>query len=647
MSKGKKRAKQSPLPPKSPAARPGGHYWLFAILAAAFLAYLPLLRGQFINYDDDVYILDNPLVQQLSAGNIRQLFTGFFGNQYAPLAMLLMGLEFKIFAGNTMLLKLASLLLHLANTLLVFRLVGSLFKGRAYAILAAALFALNPMQVESVAWMSASMKVGVSTLFFLASLIVYLRFINSRAAVDYTLSLGLFLLACLCKEQAITLAATLPLIDYLKGRQWLSRKVLLEKAPYLALALVFGFVTLSASKGIELNLNVFRFGFGERLLFASYAIVSYWVTALIPARLSFFYFYPQPGQIPVTYYLSIALLLAMAAAFYLAARRGNKTIVFGMAFFLINTGLILVSQLMAVRDVLMADRYIYLSSVGIFLVLAEGYTWLARRRPALQKGLAIGLALYAILLGVLSFQRVQVFKDSISLFTDVTDKALSGGGEPSPYLALPYTNRGQARNAGNDPEGAMADYSQAIAVNPGYSLAFSNRGNLYFNRGEFARAIEDYNRALELKPGASKPLSNRGAAHAGLGNYAQALEDLNKALEIEPTYQDALNNRMLVHYYLRNLEPALADCNRLLELKPGEASAINFRGTLYQNLGRMAEAEADFNQSIQLNPSEGVFYLNRSAFYSQAGNRQQALQDALRARALGASVPDDYLNSLR
>lgn len=648
MSKSKKKGAPPTRPARQKAtARPTHYYWLGAILAAALLAYLPILKGQFINYDDDLYIVDNPLIQQLSFESARELFTAFYGNQYAPVAMILMGLQAKLFGGSTALFKLVSLLIHLANTALVFLLIGRLFKERAYAIVVAALFALNPIQVESVAWMSASMKVGTSTLFFLVSLLYYIRFSRSREAGAIALSLAFFLLACLCKEQAITLAATLPLIDYLQGRKWLSSSALVEKLPYLAIALAFGFVTLSASKGIEQNLNVFQFGFTERLLFASYAIVAYWAKAIVPAELSFFYFYPQQGQVPATYYLSLLALAGLAAALVVAARRGNKTIVFGLSFFLINTGLILLSQLMAVRDVLMADRYIYLSGTGIFFVLAEGYVWLSKRRPALRQGLAFGLGAYALLLAALSMQRVQVFTDSISLFTDVIDKATPKEGKTSPFLALPYTNRGQARKENNDLEGAMADYNKAITVNPGHSLAFSNRGNLYFNQGDYNQAIEDYNKALELKPGAPKALSNRGGAYAALGNYEAALADLDKAIEADPGFYDALNNRMLTHYYMQNMEAALADCGRLIELNPVEASVVNFHATLLQKLGRMPEAEAEFNRSIRLDPSVGDYYLNRSVFYSQTGSREKALQDAEKARTMGSNVPQEYLNSLQ
>lgn len=624
-----------------------GYYWLAAILAAAFLAYIPLLKGQFINYDDDIYILENPLIQQLSFDNIKALFSEFFGNQYAPMAMLIMGLEFKAFGGSTVLLKLASILLHLFNTVLVFQLVTSLFKKKEYAIITAALFALNPIQVESVGWMSASMKVGTSTLFFLAALLFYIKYTKENGGRHYALSLGFFLLSCLCKEQAITLAVTLPAVDYLLGRNWLNKRAVLEKLPFLSIAIVFGLATIMASRGIEQNLGVFQFGFFERFLFASYAIVAYWVNALAPVNLTFFNFYPQPGHIPATFYLSIILVLAMAAGFYWAARKGNKVIVFGMAFFFINSGLILASQLMAVRDVMMADRYIYLSSLGIFLAVAEGYRWLSGQRPGWQQGIVAGLGIYVLVLAGLSFQRTQVFTDSISLLSDVIEKAQPAGGQLTPALALPYTNRGQARKANNDLQGAMADYSQAIAVNPGYDMAYSNRGNLYFNQGDYAKAIEDYNRAIGLNPKASKALSSRGAAYAAQGNYPQALADLNRALELEPGLYDALSNRMLVHYYLQDFPASLADCNRLLEMDPQVANIINFRGTLYQKLGRMQEAETDFNQSIQLEPNDGSFYLNRSAFYQQNGNNTKALQDALKARSLGANVDDNYINSLR
>src|SRR5262245_51236285 len=155
--------------------------WLTLVLLATLAAYLPVLPGGFTNYDDGLYILENPMVRNLDWGHLKDIFSTIYQNQYAPVATLIVAIEVKVFGATPAPLKAIAVLLHIANTVLVFQLIRQLFRRFDYAIITAGLFALNTVQVESVAWLAGSMKIGAYSLFFLSSLLAYVRYLKDKS----------------------------------------------------------------------------------------------------------------------------------------------------------------------------------------------------------------------------------------------------------------------------------------------------------------------------------------------------------------------------------------------------------------------------------------------------------------------------------
>ena len=571
---------------------------LAVVLLIGALALGPFMQGDFLNYDDDIYVTGNPYIQNLDGNAFRALFSEYFANQYAPVAMIIMAIEAKMVGMDAYNLKIFSLLFHLLNTLLVFRLMVLLFKKNHMALIVAALFCWHPMQLESIAWLSASMKIESFSFFFLSSLICYTLYIDKKGPIPYYLaSLALFVLACFSKEQAVSLAVTLFAIDYLRGRPLLEAKLLVEKLPFLAIAVVFGLFTIWASSEIEQNQNVLQFGILDRLLFVSYSLVAYLVKIALPFKLSFLYFFPMKGAMPITYYLSLLAILPLAYALYYTLAKGHKEIAFGILFFGINIGLAVVSQAFAVRDVIMADRYVYLPIIGFAILLAYGVDWAINNRKKNQNLIWGFLGAYALMLLVLTYQRTAIWKDSITVFTDAIEKSSS---KDTPFLSLAYLNRGLGRKTSGDTAGAFADYNKAIALNAADHKSLLNRGNIYFNDNKWELAIQDYNAAEALTKTNAKIYSSRGAAYAGTKRYDLALQDLTKALELDPDFGDACKNRMLVYYFQNRFQEALQDCNRYLNLNPNDGAMIKQRGLIYQRLNRSTEAEADFARARQL-----------------------------------------------
>ena len=621
--------------------------WLGLVLLATFAAYLPVLRGGFTNYDDGVYILTNPMIRNLDWGHFKDLFSTTYKNQYDPIAMLIMAMEFKVFGPSSVALKAVSLVLHLANTLLVFQIIRYLFNRFDYAIITAVLFALNTQQVESVAWLAASTKIGAYSLFSLSSLLAYIRYLKEKKLSWLGLSVFFFLLSCLCKEQAIALPATLLAIDYVYGRRLRDRLVLLEKAPFFIVSLIFAVVTLSLTGKMQNPEMLNYYSAGERFIFACFSVVTYVLKLILPVNLSAFYTYPLKTAIPAYYYPTPIFGVLVLGALWFFWKKQQRIIVFCIVFFSANIFLPLMSQVLSVRDVMMADRYVYLPAIGFFLLVAYAVVELLKNNPRLRVAIWSGLLAYCLLLAVLTWQRTLIWENSITLFTDVIDKAPVQSGKKTSFLVLAYNNRGVARKQAGDRQGALADFTEAIDLNPRDARAWVNRANLHFDAGELDAALKDYNKSLELDLKNAEAYASRGAAYGAQNRYDLAERDLSRAIELDPTLEDAFGNRALLYANTKRFNEELADIDRYLRLKPDDAEMMNMRALTLIELNRLPEAESEFDRAIQISPSTGAFYLNRSRLYQRTGRKTQALDDAQRAQSLGVKVDPQYLNSLR
>jgi len=620
--------------------------WLAVVLAGTFLAYLPLLKAQFINYDDGLYVLQNPFIRNLNGAHLKALFTTIYQNQYSPAAMLIMALEVKFFGAWAPALKTVSILFHMLNTVLVFQLVHQLFKRFDYAIVTAALFALNTQQVEAVAWLGASMKIGAYAFFFLSSLLAYIRYLKHKRLGWLVFSAVLFLCACGSKEQAVALPASLLAIDYLYGRPLLNRAVILEKIPFCVISIGFALFTLSLTGRMQNREMVLYYTPLERAVFGSFALSSYIFKLILPVKLSSFYTYPIRDAIPAYYYATPIVGVLILGALVVCWKKKLRLVVFGIVFFLANVFLPLVSQALSVRDVMMADRFIYVPAAGFFLVVAYVLGEVLRNKPQLQTMVWTGLHVYAALLAVLTFQRAQVWETSVTLFTDVIKKEQQAAGKYNSFLVLAFNNRGVARKAVGDREGALADFEQALAIAPKDPRPWLNRANLHFDAGRYDAALHDYNKSLALDEKNAEGHCSRGATYAAQNKFDLALKDFNRAIELDPMMIDAYGNRSLLYSGTKHFAEELADVDRYLQLKPDDADMINMRALALIDLKRLPEAEAELNRAIRMNPTNGAFYLNRSSLYHSTGRKAQALEDAQRAQSLGTAVDQQYLNGL-
>jgi len=629
------------------------------------LTLVSFLGNDFTNWDDELYVLEQPLTKN---GDVVEIFTSEVGGNYHPLTMLSLAVNHMMAGEEPFVYLLTNLLLHLINVILVYFFILKLTEGkRMVALITAVLFGIHPMHVESVAWVS-ERKDMLYTLFFVSGMMAYLEYLKKPSTKQYLLITGVFILSLLSKPAAVVFPVTLLLLDYYKERDW-SMKWVIEKAPWFVLSFILGVFTVVFQD--EAIGEIERYNIAERISFASYGFITYIGKLFVPAQLSCFHPYPKGEALPAIFYAAPILALAIAGGAVYSMRK-TRLFAFALAFYLVNVALVL--QFVTVGSTIISERYTYVPYIGLFFLLGMGYDWLANQpdKQGAAKGVLIGLAAFTLVCAALSFQRTKVWANSEVLWTDVLEKyptvaqafynrgkyyetvgkednALEDYTNAIKYNSKKYkaiTNRANILGRRGKLEEALAEYDKAIAIDPDQVYAYINRGNMYVRLKRSQEAMPDLNKALELDPNNYEAYFNLASAYRDLGQYDQALVNYSKTIEIRPNDDGAYNNRGNVHYRMQNFPAALQDYNRALQLNANNGRAYGNRAAVYFQQKQFQLALNDYSQAILREPNNGRTYLNRSFCYSQLGQKQQALADAQKAQQLGAGVDPNYLRGL-
>lgn len=559
--------------------------FLLAILVVTFIAYLPALDNGFL-WDDDDYIKNNLLIRTI---DLKEIFSTFLMGNYHPLTVLGYAIQYKFFGTSAVGYHAVNILLHLVNVVLVYFVVFRLSEKTIVSLVAALLFAVHPMHVESVAWAS-ELKDLLYTMFFLASYIYYMKFMQEGKSKYFAFSLLLFLFSLMSKAMAASLPLLLILTDYFKGYK-INAKSLIQKAPYFILSLIFGFVAIHAQQSSG-AVDTASFAFPQRIVFASYGFIMYLVKLVFPWELCAYYAYPIPsgGTVPGVYYIFLLLVGGVVAGVIYSLRK-TKKLFFSIGFFTVTV--LMVLQLLPVGWAIMADRYSYIPSIGIFYLAGEGFLWLWNRKTSGSTYRFIALALLTVstvFYSVKTSARCLIWKDGFTLWNDVIKQ----------YQTIPqaYINRGIIYMNENKTDSAMSDFNKAISLEPEFSKGYSNRAILYTNANIFDKALADYNKSLSLDPTNPIAYHNRGILYKKNNMLPQAYENFSEAIRRKPTYIDAYHNRGSTLYSLQRYEEALTDLNRALQLQPNTPKTLFFRGMVEYQMGRKEVACQDLQRAM-------------------------------------------------
>jgi len=588
------------------------HLLLFFILLFTALIYLNSINNKFVNYDDEHYIQNNDAIKSLSFGSIQQMFTTFYFSNYHPLTTLSFALDYHFAYDkntgkiNAQRFHLINLLFHLLNVLLVFELLFLLFRKIKLSAIGALLFAIHPMHVESVSWISERKDV-LYAFFYLLSAIAYLKYLDRGNKFKFiAYSFLFFLLSLLSKSMAVTLPVLLLLFDYYHKERRKIAPMLAEKIPFFVLSVIFGILAIKSQQSSVANLQT-TFGFVNNIFLISYGLVFYMFKFVLPVNLSVFHPYPElsEGYLPLIYYLSLFILLSILIFFIFRKFEIKKDLIFGLLFFLITIFVVL--QIIPVGQALVAERYTYIPYIGFIIIIIKTYDYFENKTPALLKKInAVFIALlcfYLVFFGYTVWNRNKVWKDSRKLWSDVVKKY------PGNFYG--YYGLGNAFHAENNFEEAIRNYDKSITLSVGFADAYYSRGTTKFKQNNFKGAIEDFNAAIILKPRYQEAYSNRGTAKMQLQDFKSAKLDFDKAIELNPKDPTEYYNRGNVVYYMQMDSLALADFNKAIALKPKYHEAYLSRGLVFYYMKNLDAACNDWNYALKLGNNDALKYLNQ------------------------------------
>ena len=483
------------------------------------------------------------------------------------------------------------------------------------------MFAIHPLHVESVAWISGRKDV-LSTLFWILTIGAYFRYVEKRSVGWYAIAMLLFALGLMAKPMVVTLPFVLLLLDYwplnrMELKWASSRRLVWEKIPFFVVATAGAIVTFFLFKSTGQVKSIESLPLIVR---AGNAVVSYvkyiWKT-IWPSQLAANYPYPE-NKIPYWLVLGATVLLLVITIWVI--RLGKKHKYLPVGWFMFLGTLVPVIGLIQISDLAMADRYTYLSLTGLFIIVAWGAGDLLEKWKYRKIVLSISSPAVIFALAVCAWFQTAFWHDSISLFEHAIEVTKNN------YLA--YNNRGFAYNEKSRYDLAIADFNKALDINPRYDKAYNNRGFAYVNGGRYDFAISDFNKAIEMNPNNADAYYNRGTFYSQVkGQYDLAIADYSKVLEINPTYPKAHNNRGIAYYRKGEYDLAISDYNKELEINPMNADIYNNRGNAYwQGKGKPDLAIADYDKSIEINPKNAEVYFNKAGACENAGRKKEAIE---------------------
>jgi len=543
----------------SPKPLPEWIWPAFAILVS-FIALFPTLRNEFVNWDDIVYVMNNEMIKDFSLQDFRQIFSSYYMGNYHPFTLLSFAADYSWSEMNPYGYHLHNLLLHLINVGLVYWLTWVLTQKKYYlSLLVALLFGIHPMHVESVAWIS-ERKDLLYTFWYLLGLISYLYYIRKGHIRFYLLGLIAFLFSLLSKAQAVTLPMILLLIDYLYRRE-ISRKLILEKIPFFILALLFGIIAIFAQQA-DNAINPVGITWVEALFFGQYSFIVYLIKFLVPVNLSCLHTYPltPDGSAPWYIYLSPLIFILL---FWLILRtwRTRRYITFSLLFFLFAISPVL--QFLPVGQAIVAERYTYIPYIGLSLLVA----WLIGEIPTASRfrkfmpGIIILLILVLFTFAYTSWNRSGVWKNSITLWTDVMKKY--------PMAIASYVNRGFIYNQYDRYREAIADCDAGIAIDPDHYKLYVNRGISHKRLKQYDLAVRDFTVAIEKEPHDYQSYMERGIIYTDhLNQPEEGIPDFRTYLEHNPEHPHANFNMAVAWFKLREFDSAMVYCLRAMEFNP-------------------------------------------------------------------------------
>ena len=578
-------------------------------------------RFDFINYDDNIYVSDDSLVTRgLTLEGVKAAFSDQHSDNWVPLTTLSHMLDCQFFGLNAGDHHLTNVLLQTATAILLFLALREMTGFLWRSAFIAAVFAIHPLRVESVAWVSERKDV-LCGVFFALTLWAYVRYVRSPKPVGwYLATLCLFILALMSKPSVVTLPFVFLLLDYWPLNRLIRRSpgeggfnivIILEKIPIFLLSFACCVPTLVSEKvGIQPD-QIY-----PASLRIENAIISYVIQMgrmVYPANLAIFY--PYPKAIPWWEVALAGMLLAGICAIAWAQRRTRPWLLVGWLWYL---GMLLPNiGFIQVGAQAQADRHTYLPQIGLALAL----TWLVADLCALwrDRRAALGSLSALILVALIFCARAQAayWRDSETIWNHALACTSNN------YIA--YNHLGNVLLQQGKVDEAISNYHEALQIYPNYAADEGNLGDALLQQGNVDGAISHYQKALQIKPDFAEAWYNLGNALLQQGRVDEAIPGIQQALKIKPDLAEAYNKLGNALFQQRDMDGAIANYQKALQIKPDYVDACNNLGLVLLQKGKPDEAILHFQEVLRIDPDIALVQDNLGSALLQKGDLDQAL----------------------
>jgi len=593
------------------------------LVTVTFLAYWPVLDNGFVNFDDGRYVTENTHIQKgLTLEAVVWAFTQSYAANWHPMTWLSHMLDFEVYGLDPSGHHLTNLFFHIANTLLLFgvllKMTGALWRSGLVAVL----FALHPLNVESVAWI-AERKNVLSTFFWFLTMWAYVGYVERKQSYLFVV---LFLaLGLMAKPMLVTLPFVLILLDFwpLKRLGWgdastrteTPARLILEKTPLFILVAGASVITYIVQKSEGAVRSTEFHSLYSSTANALISYLEYLEKMAWPLRLSVFY--PHLGNaLPVWKAWVCGLALVGITTAVVKGIRRAPYLAVGW-FWYLGT-LVPVIGIVQVGEQAMADRYTYVPLIGIFIAIAWGVPELMKNEK--QKLLPILTAFFIPLLVVLTWVQVSHWKNGVTLF----EHAISVNENQTPSFALAYNNLGHALASQKRYEEAVPQYQQAIKINPYYTKTHNNLGQVLYELKRYDEAIEHYQQAINIEANYAKTYSDLGNAARRKGKLKESIAYYNEAARFKGDYAEAHFKLGVARVQQGKFEEALVQFGRAINIDPDFAKAHNNLGSTLARQGRFEEAMVHFERAINIDPKYIYARKNLESARSLAGKKVNA-----------------------
>jgi tetratricopeptide (TPR) repeat protein len=621
---------------------------LLAVVVLTAIALFPALSAGWTNWDDEVYVIDNELIREFNWQNIKYWFSAYHHGNYHPFTMISYMWEYSISdmqpngEVKASVFHTTNYILHLLNTALAFIFILKLTNKKEVAAIAAALFGIHPMHVESVAWISERKDV-LYTFFYLFALVTYLNYRKSNSLKDYIITVLLFVCSLMSKSAATVFPLTLILIDFLEKRK-ISMAAIIDKIPLFGLSILFGILAIKSQNATDSIAGFETFTTYQRFMFTSFGALIYPLKFILPIDLTCYHPYPflveNGTRLPYIYYALpaiFAFLLGIVAWSY----KKSRIIIFGFLFYLVNVALVL--QFVSVGSAIYAERYSYVAYIGLAYLVGAGLQWGVEKNLKLKPALYGGISVIIIFFSVITYGQTKTWNNAISLWEKFNTAYIN-----NPYGEYKIAEYYMRFDDHNKTTNQFIKITERFPASP---RAYAGIGNMKGKQGKYQEALANYNKAenlaLQMKVSVAEIYPNRAITFSILKQYDKAFPDYEKAIAADPKNYKIRVNRAFAFLDNKMYKEAVEEYSYVIQFEARNFNHYFLRGIANQNTQDYTNAIQDYTASIQLNTQNANAYHNRAICFEQLKNYKKAFADIQAAQKLGKEESAVYVSKLK